>query len=196
MIAPILIRGSSPSQIFRGGFDFAGIRQGWADIFPVRHRVNVYRGNLDLDMMGCTLVSITYNVSRVTFPRLTRNTRTLHHMMTSTNGNIFRVTGPLCGEFTGHRWIPRTTASDAELWYFLWSAHWINGWVNNREAGDLRRHRAHYDVIVIIHEHSIITQSNKREMKWAHLFVADLGFSRFKLDTCRSMVAMMDVSFL
>ena len=25
----------------------------------------------------------------------------------------------------------------------------INGWVNNREAGDLRRHRAHYDVIVM-----------------------------------------------
>ena len=24
---------------------------------------------------------------------------------------------------------------------------WMNGWVNNREAGDLRRHRAHYDVI-------------------------------------------------
>ena len=25
---------------------------------------------------------------------------------------------------------------------------WINDWVNNAEAGDLRRHRAHYDVIV------------------------------------------------
>ena len=25
---------------------------------------------------------------------------------------------------------------------------WISGWVNNGEAGDLRRHRAHYDVIV------------------------------------------------
>ena len=24
-------------------------------------------------------------------------------MMASSNGNIFRVTGPLCGEFTGHR---------------------------------------------------------------------------------------------
>ena len=35
---------------------------------------------------------------------------------------IFRVTGHLCGEFTGHRWIPRTKASDAELWCFLWSA--------------------------------------------------------------------------
>ena len=26
---------------------------------------------------------------------------------------------------------------------------WINGWVNNREAGDLRCHRAHCDVIVM-----------------------------------------------
>ena len=41
------------------------------------------------------------------------------HMMASSNGNIFRVTGPLCGEFTGHRWIPLTKASDAELWCFF-----------------------------------------------------------------------------
>ena len=27
--------------------------------------------------------------------------------------------GPLCREFTGHRWILLTKASDAELWYFL-----------------------------------------------------------------------------
>ena len=26
---------------------------------------------------------------------------------------------------------------------------WINGWVNNGEAGDLRRHRAHYGVAVM-----------------------------------------------
>ena len=26
--------------------------------------------------------------------------------MTSSNENIFRVTGHLCGEFYGHRWIP------------------------------------------------------------------------------------------
>ena len=31
-----------------------------------------------------------------------------HVMMTSSNGNIFRVTGPLCGEITCHRWIPLT----------------------------------------------------------------------------------------
>ena len=57
--------------------------------------------------------------------------------MTSSNGNIFRVTGHVCGEFTGSRWIPRTKAGDAELW------------CNNREAGDLRRYRPHYDVIVM-----------------------------------------------
>ena len=39
------------------------------------------------------------------------------HMMTSSSGNIFRVTGHLCGEFTGLRWIPRTKASDVE-WSF------------------------------------------------------------------------------
>ena len=34
------------------------------------------------------------------------------HMMTSSNGNILRV--------TGQWWIPLTKASDAELWCFLW----------------------------------------------------------------------------
>ena len=40
--------------------------------------------------------------------------------ITSSNGNIFPVTGPLWGESTGHRWIPLTKASDTELWCFLW----------------------------------------------------------------------------
>ena len=36
--------------------------------------------------------------------------------------NIFRVTGPLVGEFNGHMLIPITKASDAEFWCFLWFA--------------------------------------------------------------------------
>ena len=32
--------------------------------------------------------------------------------------HFFCVTGPLRGDFTGHRRIPFTKASDAELWYF------------------------------------------------------------------------------
>ena len=30
---------------------------------------------------------------------------------------------------------------------------WMNGWVNNGEAGDLRRHRVHYDVTVMCITH-------------------------------------------
>ena len=41
-----------------------------------------------------------------------------YNMMTSSNGNIFRDTGHLCGEFTGHGLIPHTKASDAKLWCF------------------------------------------------------------------------------
>ena len=52
----------------------------------------------------------------------------------------FRLTGPLCGEFTG-QW-------RGALMFSLICV-WINGWVNNCEAGDLRRHRGHYDVNVI-----------------------------------------------
>ena len=44
------------------------------------------------------------------------------YMMTSSNGNIFRVTGSLRGEFTGRRWIPPTKASEADHWCFRWSA--------------------------------------------------------------------------
>ena len=61
----------------------------------------------------------------------------------------FRVTGHLCGEFTGapvnspHKGQWRGT-----LMFSLIYA-WLNGWVNNRETGDLRRHRTHHDVTVM-----------------------------------------------
>ena len=62
-------------------------------------------------------------------------------MMSSSNGTIFRVIGPLWGESTGHWWIPITKASDAELWCFLWFA---SNKLLAKQSG--RRHRAHHDV--------------------------------------------------
>ena len=63
-------------------------------------------------------------------------------MMTSSNGNIFRVTDPLCAEFTGHRWIPLTEAIDQFDVFFDLRLN-IQLSKNNRDAGDLRRrHRA------------------------------------------------------
>ena len=69
-------------------------------------------------------------------------------MMTSSNGNIFRVTGPLYGELTGPGEFPHKSQWRGVLMFSLICV-WINGWVNNREAGDLRRHRGHYDVNVM-----------------------------------------------
>ena len=66
---------------------------------------------------------------------------------------IFRVTGPLCGEFTGHQYRSPVNPPHKGQWrralMFSVICSWIKAWVNNREAGDLRRHRAHYDVIVM-----------------------------------------------
>ena len=73
-------------------------------------------------------------------------------MMKSSIGNIFRVTEHLCGEFTG----PPVNSPHKGQWrgalMFSLICVWINGWVNNREAGDLRRYCAHYDVIVMFYE--------------------------------------------
>ena len=52
---------------------------------------------------------------------------------------------PVPGEFPAQR--PVTRSFDV---FFCVS---INGWVNNRGAGDLRRHRAHYDVTLLLGLH-------------------------------------------
>ena len=70
-------------------------------------------------------------------------------MMTSSNGNIFRVTDPFVRGI--HRLPvnpPHKGQWRGDLMFSLICA-WTNGWVNNRGAGDLRHHCAHYDVIVM-----------------------------------------------
>ena len=51
------------------------------------------------------------------------------------------------------RWIHQSTVNSPHKveWRgaLMFSLVWINGWVNNREAGDVRRHRVHYDVTVM-----------------------------------------------
>ena len=70
-------------------------------------------------------------------------------MMMSSNGNIFPVlalcagNSPVTGDFLKQR--PVTCSFDG---FFISTG--INAWVNNREAGDLRCHRAHYDVIIMM----------------------------------------------
>ena len=74
----------------------------------------------------------------------------VHLMMTSSNGKkIPRNCMALCA---GKSLVPVTSPHKGQ-WrgalMFSFICVWINGWVNNREAGDLRRHRGHYDVNVV-----------------------------------------------
>ena len=57
-----------------------------------------------------------------------------------------------------HRWLrgihrSPVNSPDTDQWrgalMFSLIYAWTNGWVNNQDAGDLRRHRAHYDVTVM-----------------------------------------------
>ena len=66
--------------------------------------------------------------------------------MTSSNGNIFRVTGPLWGESTSSPMDFPNKGQWRGALIFIWSSEQMV----NRDAGDLRRHRAHYDVPVMV----------------------------------------------
>ena len=70
------------------------------------------------------------------------------NMMTSSNGNILRVTGPLCGESTGPGEFPtqRPVTRSFDVFFDLRLNKRLS---KHREAGDLRRHRGHYDVNVM-----------------------------------------------
>ena len=49
---------------------------------------------------------------------------------------------PVTGEFPAQKPVTRS-------FVVFYDRAWINGWVNNRKAGYLRRHRAHHDVTVM-----------------------------------------------
>ena len=68
--------------------------------------------------------------------------------MTSSNGSILRVTGHLCGGNSPVNSTHKDQWREALMSSLICT--WINVWVNNAEAGDLRRHCAHYDVTVML----------------------------------------------
>ena len=67
----------------------------------------------------------------------------------------------------------------------------INGWVNNREAGDLRRYRPHYDVIVMmsIVSHTPLLISNDcmeiMLQRWILLKMTYRAMSSMKVCFCK-----------
>ena len=84
-------------------------------------------------------------------------------MMTSSNGNIFRVTDPLWGnslitcEFLPQRPVTRSFG-------VLFDLHLNKRWVNNRD------NRAHYDVTIMKSLSFSLTARSRRAFQWHHLW--------------------------
>ena len=59
----------------------------------------------------------------------------------------------------GIHWSPVNSPHKGQWrWALMFSliCAWTNGWVNNRDAGDVRHHRSHYDAIVMDTHHFIL----------------------------------------
>ena len=119
---------------------------------------------------------------------------TLLYMMTSLNGNIFGLLA-ICA---GGNWPVTVNSPHKGQWRGALMSSlictWINGCVNNLEAGDLRRNSAHYDVTVMIFQIKIINGATtsyleasifvntflikKRncEPNWSYCFVKELQY--------------------
>ena len=61
---------------------------------------------------------------------------------------------------------------------FCFICTWINGWVNNRKAGELRRHRAHYGVFG--RKMTSLKRTNEIPRNLAIPMPYGMGFSYFK----------------
>ena len=84
-------------------------------------------------------MSLLYNLSNAKYTSWWR------HQMETFSALLALCAGnsPVSGEFPAQR--PVTRSFDV-----FFDRRQLNGWVNTREAGDLRRYRAHYDVMVML----------------------------------------------
>ena len=87
--------------------------------------------------------------------------------MTSSNGNIFALLAFCAGNSpaTGHKGQWRGTLM------FSLKCAWINGWVNNREVGDLIRYRTNYDVtgmclLIYTRSSTVNASCHQNNSKW------------------------------
>ena len=140
-------------------------------------------------------------------------------MMTSSNGSIFRLTGPLCGEFTGHRWIPLTKAGDMELRCFFdlrlnkWLSKQSWGWWSETPPRSLWRHCNHaaiylcsicnitvFDLIdsgnifFSSRDHFVYVPSNER---WCYIVICSLiGWTHAQNDSWVNLLDMLQIELM
>ena len=69
---------------------------------------------------------------------------------------------------------------------------WIDGWVNNREAGDLRRYRAHYDVTVMYQYFSAFLDFHHNSLTKGRTKCPHIADGTFKWISCKLYFCVLD----
>ena len=112
-----------------------------ATVIKFCNKISLQFCTIYIKMVTCTQFVVFLDVPRLCKTILPRN---LSHMMTSSNGKTFRL-------LALHWWPVETPHKGQWRGALLFSliCAW-NGWAINWDVGDLRRHRADYDAIVMI----------------------------------------------
>ena len=76
---------------------------------------------------------------------------------------------------------------------------WTNGWVDNRDPGDLRRHRAHYDITIVLYVNFKMHNCTSRKenhilfwIRWALLWTQILTKNIFQIVTAVTNIFLND----
>ena len=112
-----------------GGGGRQGTESGW-----FRHETIIFH-----ELSNVINVAIVINPKHIS---------AINSMMTSSNGNIFRVAGPSWGNSPITVEFPSKWPVTRSLMFSLLCI-WTKGWAKTPEAGNLGRCRAHYDITVM-----------------------------------------------
>ena len=152
-----------------GHYHYQCVYQIWEQSIPwfLSYRVNTIAGGRRLRRKTITSPDPSDTMS------FSRNVRKLKSIQNTNHeilwhGNSFHITRPLGGEYDDvikwkhfppswpfvrgiHRFPANSPHKGQWQWALMFSfiCVWINGWVNNCKAGDLRRYHTHYDVTVM-----------------------------------------------
>ena len=132
----------------------------WLPVFGLSYYIYIYK---HIYMISST-VPIVKDIKWPFVPN-PPNSRSLNYGMHCLSLKYNTVTWALWRlKFTGQRWVPLT--KDKGQWRCALMFSLIcarrNCWVNNRDAGNLRRRRANYDVIVILRPWCIVCANPQR----------------------------------
>ena len=107
---------------------------------------------MQIQLLNCTGRKTTLKCQYLVFISSCHNRHFMEHGIRSWWGHQMETFSALLAICAGNSPVPMNSPHKGQwrgVLMFSLICVWTNDWVNNREVGDVRRHRVHYDVIVM-----------------------------------------------